>query len=58
MKGWHGNSEGHAKVGKIGGTRTKHEYGPEHFRRLGKRGGTMTRDRYGIDHYSKIRKGK
>lgn len=38
-RGWHGNSEGHKKAGKKGGTITSERHGTEFYKKIGRAGG-------------------
>ncbi len=38
-QGWHGDSEGHAKVGRMGGEKVAEERGPEFYSEIGRKGG-------------------
>ena len=40
-RGWHGDSEGHAAAGKVGGYRVSRDR--EHMAEIGRRGGKATR---------------
>lgn len=44
-QGWHGDSEGHARAGRLGGLVVSQDR--EHMRRIGRLGGTMSGTRNG-----------
>ena len=44
-RGWHGNSRGHARAGRRGGTTTAKEYGPVFYSEIGRIGGSRKKSK-------------
>ena len=38
-QGWHGDSEGHARAGEAGGSKTAQTHGKEFYQEIGEKGG-------------------
>jgi general stress protein YciG len=45
-RGWHGDSEGHAKAGKKGGDTTAERHGEDFYEEIGKRGGVKSTGKF------------
>lgn len=55
-KGWHGDSQGHAKAGAKGGKTTAQTYGEGFYKKIGEAGGKKVRELYGSEHFHLIGK--
>ena len=48
-RGWHGDSDGHARAGKLGGQKTAMTHDVKFYETIGKKGGLVSSGRYKKD---------